>query len=537
MKMKKKVMISSIAVVITFALLALQWVVVMRPLQKGALPDGYRIENVKKHLEVIAAEPHSDLYHKEAKNRVREYIKKELEELGVTVKEFAYKDVPTHKEVSVDLENLYGVMESTKESRDYLMLVCHYDSASSNPQEKEGYSNGMADDGYGVATVLETIRYIKEECVERNMGLKVLVTDGEELRLLGSKEAVEKNPEIFDNVISVINIEARGTSGPVIIGGISGNEENLLNWLQQSKAASANSFIIAANGTSARTDFQNICKLEIPGIDIMAIGNVENYHTTKDSLSNLSEASLEHYGAIVANLTFDAMTNDNTSIQNASGKEGRVFFTLFPNVIVSCTMGLANIIAIVSILFAVVVMILFYKRNIDRKRIFAKCIGRQVAITGITLIAFTALAFLLCLITGTTFVLAHMGTFMGDHMLMCIVPVCMVIFVMCRGYKEDVDHQYEMLAFLFLQTLLALLCLLFFSRASYLFLSLPLFAVALLIKNRMARKIVWGIGMMVCVITWFQLILILYMAFSIAMLGLCTCLVGILTYGYRALLS
>ncbi len=529
----KKTYVGITMIVVLSLVFVLEWYTVMRPMDQWELPEGYSLERVEEHLKQIAAKPHSTLYHKEEKDKVRSYIEEELKKNGLVVREYTYTNVPTHKQVNVDLTNVYGVLEGGQGSDTYLMLACHYDSASSNPQEKGGYSCGMADDGYGVATILETVRFIKQNYPHRKVGLKVLITDGEELRLLGSKQAVEKNPEIFDGVSAVINVEARGTSGPVILGGINGKEKEVLEWYKKSMAASANSFITGVQGNAGRSDFQNFCKLGLAGIDIMAIDEVENYHTTRDSLEQMSKESLRHYGMIVANMTSSFLTGSGETLAGKGQKQ--VFFTLLPKIHIQYGNQAGILYGVSSVLLAVGVVLSYVWNNRNRAGQLFKGIGRKVLGAVLILAGGTILAYLLCLITKTTFVLAHMGNFFGDYIVMAVFPLMVAGIILWRGTKKGIDQTEEKLQFLLGQTLCCAVVLVILPGASYLFLALPLFAVSCFVRKEAVSNVLWGIALMVSTIFLAQLIIILYMAFSIAMLGICSFLAAIITYGVRVL--
>ena len=84
-----------------------------------------------------------------------------------------------------------------------LLLNAHYDSSIAGP--------GAADDGVGVATLLEVASILKKERLERPV--LFLFNEGEELGLVGAR-AFMADP-LSRNVDSLINLEARGTRGPV----------------------------------------------------------------------------------------------------------------------------------------------------------------------------------------------------------------------------------------------------------------------------------------------------------------------------------
>src|SRR5207237_10920349 len=95
-----------------------------------------------------------------------------------------------------------------------LLLVAHYDSAPVSP--------GAADDGSGVVALLESLRALAAgPPLEHDV--IALFTDGEEMGLLGAQAFVSQSVAARD-VALVINVEARGASGPsLMFGTTSGN--------------------------------------------------------------------------------------------------------------------------------------------------------------------------------------------------------------------------------------------------------------------------------------------------------------------------
>jgi len=84
-------------------------------------------------------------------------------------------------------------------------VVAHYDSVQSGP--------GANDDGAGAATLLETARAVVADRPRNDVTL--LFTDAEEACLCGAEAFVAQAPEADGGV--VLNVEARGTTGPVIM--------------------------------------------------------------------------------------------------------------------------------------------------------------------------------------------------------------------------------------------------------------------------------------------------------------------------------
>ena len=287
------------------------------------------VSNQMKHIKEIAKEPHS-IFDKEAHDDVRDYLLKELNALGVETSTYKYEDVFVERtNTKEDLENIYGEIKGKNDS--YIMLVTHYDSSHAKKEryaEKDG-SLGAADAGYGLSTILETIRAIKDNNVTLNNGIKILITDGEEYGLLGAKEAV-KEKEIFENVNYLINLEARGTKGPAVMFETSPNNSEILDLYNYSEKPFSYSitpeiYRLLPNGT----DFTVFLENNIPGINISVLDGLENYHTPNDKFESLNEKSLQHYGDQVLPIVTEFVSNEKYANKDAlTGKDDSIFFII-----------------------------------------------------------------------------------------------------------------------------------------------------------------------------------------------------------------
>src|SRR5262245_36181663 len=93
-----------------------------------------------------------------------------------------------------------------------VLLTAHYDSVGAGP--------GAGDDLSGGAAVLEIARVLKAGPPPRH-GVLLLLDDGEEAGLLGARAFAERSPAM-NEVGAVVNLEARGSSGPSMMFETSG---------------------------------------------------------------------------------------------------------------------------------------------------------------------------------------------------------------------------------------------------------------------------------------------------------------------------
>lgn len=278
-----------------------------RPSAASIDAEGFSAARVVKDIEVISKEHHS-VAHPAERAVVREYLIGRLEELGAdTVKLYQYDSLvgPKNKHVvytfdAVDVLAEFPPLEATEDPT-YLLFVAHYDSRYSQPMPKDTvWSYGAADDGYGVGVILETVSQLLKQRENWNQGVKVLFTDAEEVGMMGMTAIWENNREVFENVGLMINIEARGPWGPALLFEACPGNEKVVD-LYASAAEYPYTYSLTTVVYSFMPNFTDftIVKDSIPGLNFSTIADVNHYHTDLDNFSNISQKSIQHYGAQV----------------------------------------------------------------------------------------------------------------------------------------------------------------------------------------------------------------------------------------------
>jgi hypothetical protein len=236
-----------------------------------------------KFLMEIAQKPHPMGAPEHA--RVRDYIFRALSDMGFK---------PEAHDNSV-IRNIVVRLNEAGEGRKAVVLVAHYDTVQSSP--------GAGDDGYGVATLLETARALKANAPLKNKVI-LLFTDGEERGLLGAKAFVYGHPSIADAGI-VLNFDARGNSGPFLMFQTSDQNEWLIE--EFGKAAPfpvANSLMSEIYKTLPNdTDFSVFIDAGVAGLNFACIDGFGSYHTPADSLDNIDSRTIQHAGSYALALT------------------------------------------------------------------------------------------------------------------------------------------------------------------------------------------------------------------------------------------
>ena len=331
------------------------------PSPEDADAAGFSAARVVKDIEVISKEHHS-VAHPAERARVREYLVERLQNMGAdTVQLFEYDSLvgPKNKHVVYTFDAVNVLAEFTpaapSDSTAYLLFVAHYDSRYAQPMPKDTvWSYGAADDGYGVGVILETMSHLLDVRKDWKQGVKVLFTDAEEVGMMGMTAMWEGNREVFDNVGLVINIEARGCFGPALMfEACPGNEKVLELYADAARYPYTYSLTTVVYQFMPNfTDF-TIIKDALPGLNFSTIADVNHYHTDLDNFSNVSEKSIQHYGAQILPVAQEYLTSEAYSDKDALRSDKDVINFSIP------ALGLLTFSKIGYTIFCVVIFVLF----------------------------------------------------------------------------------------------------------------------------------------------------------------------------------
>ena len=186
------------------------------------------------------------------------------------------------------VRNILARIPGTEPGGPAVLVTAHYDSRE--------ISLGAADDGSGVVAILETVRALGARAPLRN-DLIVLITDAEEVGLLGARAFVDEHPWL-DDVAVLIAIEMRGGGGPSMMFETGANNGWVIDALRRADpypAANSVSYEIYQRMPND-TDFTPFKEAGKQGLNFAAIGKAHVYHQFYDSPDNLSEGTLQHHG-------------------------------------------------------------------------------------------------------------------------------------------------------------------------------------------------------------------------------------------------
>jgi hypothetical protein len=184
------------------------------------------------------------------------------------------------------VRNIVGVLPGTA-STGRLFLVAHYDSVQTGP--------GGNDDGAGVGTVLETARALTAGPRPRN-DVVFLLTDAEEACLCGAAGFVRQHPLARDGGV-VLNIEARGSTGPAVMFETSARNAALIDAYAAVPHPVGTSFAVEVyRALPNDTDFTPFREAGFAGLNSAYIDGAAVYHTPLDTPDRMDRRSLQHHG-------------------------------------------------------------------------------------------------------------------------------------------------------------------------------------------------------------------------------------------------
>lgn len=221
-----------------------------------------------------------------ANSRVRERLLAELRRLGYAPEVQRTFSCGRYGACG-EVENVAARLEGERAGKAVLLLT-HYDSVPAGP--------GAADDGAGVAALLEVARALREG-PRPPRPVIFLADDGEEGGLLGAAAFLGEHPWARE-VGAVVNLEARGTSGPSLMFETGEGDRWLARRLARALRRPVTSSLFASvyRLLPSDTDLSVFLPGRLPALNFAFIGEASRYHTPLDDLAHLDPRSLQHQG-------------------------------------------------------------------------------------------------------------------------------------------------------------------------------------------------------------------------------------------------
>lgn len=224
-----------------------------------------------------------------ANDAVRERLRTEMGAMGIESRVVEATDCsgfPKSRAVSCShVRNVVATIPGDPGQK-ALLINAHYDSTPNGP--------GAADDGIGVAVMLEVANVLRRE--RSNRPIILLFNEGEEYGLNGAAAFVES--DFAKPIDRLINIEARGVSGPAIMFETSSpNGPALADFAAASAWPYANS--LSTDFAKLIPNSTDVVKFKPMGwktLNYAITGNETRYHSPGDDLAHLDRRSVTHMG-------------------------------------------------------------------------------------------------------------------------------------------------------------------------------------------------------------------------------------------------
>ncbi|WFE25208.1 M28 family peptidase [Solwaraspora sp. WMMD791] len=263
------------------------------PRDTDAPATAFSADRAYRHVEQVARQPHP--VGSPANDAVRDHLVDTLTGLGLVpeVQETVGGEAGQLSGASAGatlarVRNVIAQIPGT-DPTGQVLLVTHYDSAQVSP--------GGNDDGAGVGALLEVARALIEGDRPRN-DVVLLFTDAEEACLCGASAFVAGHALAVDRDAVVLNLEARGSSGPVVTFETSRGNAGLIDVFGRAAPHPVGtSFAVEVYRLLPNdTDFTPFLDAGFAGLNSAYIDGSAVYHTPQDTATSMSLASLQHHG-------------------------------------------------------------------------------------------------------------------------------------------------------------------------------------------------------------------------------------------------
>ncbi|MFG2043708.1 M20/M25/M40 family metallo-hydrolase [Dactylosporangium sp. NPDC048998] len=288
------------------------------PAGAGVAAERFSAERAYRHLTRITGAPHPS--GTDAADTVRGYVTEQLTGLGLQPAEAdTVADMPVDgwAHLLAQTRNVVATVPG-RGGTGRVILVAHTDSVA--------ISHGASDDGLGVATLLEVARALRAAPALRN-DVTLLFTDGEEFAQLGAKAYVRSDSSGRPADTVVLNLEARGTSGRLVMFETGPGSAGVLGALDDrvpiATSLAAEIYRLLPNDT----DFTRFRAAGYAGMNFAVIGGSARYHTARDDLAAVDRGSLQDMGDTVLAATRTLGGRDLTAV---AGSGEATWFTVGP---------------------------------------------------------------------------------------------------------------------------------------------------------------------------------------------------------------
>lgn len=193
------------------------------------------------------------------------------------------------------LSNIVATLPGRDRGKPAVLLMAHHDSVWGSP--------GAADDGAGVASILEAVRAIVAAGPPAR-DLMVLFTDGEELGLDGARAFFAADPR-RGRVGVIVNTETRGGGGRASMFETGPDNGAMIDLFRHSVArpVSTSLSVFVYQHLPNSTDYTIAKRLGVPGFNFAFVGRPGLYHSPLATPDRLDQGALQDMGRQVLDLT------------------------------------------------------------------------------------------------------------------------------------------------------------------------------------------------------------------------------------------
>ncbi len=376
--MKRAALIAGLFVAL-LAAMALKGLLLALP-EAGPSASGFDANRAHERLARILGDQRPHPVDSAANDAVRERLIAEMRAVGLNPRvtdDFACNGRRGSAVACARVRNLVATI-GPAEGR-HILLVSHYDSTPAGP--------GAADDGIGVATMLEVAEALRGRSLARP--ITFLFNEGEESGLIGARAFLQRDPLAADVDIA-INLESRGVNGPAIMFETSRPNAAAIALYRAAVARpvanslSTDLYALIPNSTDVTVFAERPWTI----LNFAVIGNETRYHSAGDTLAALDPRSLQHMGEQTLQITSLAAAGE------APTAEGTRLYTDLAG----------RLLIVLPLLFGLILLgllILFFLIEAKRRRALGRpLLGMVVALVGATALAFAGHALVQLLRAG-----------------------------------------------------------------------------------------------------------------------------------------
>ncbi|MPY91104.1 MAG: M20/M25/M40 family metallo-hydrolase [Luteitalea sp.] len=250
-------------------------------------PSGGRFQEVhaRAHISMLAGTIGSRPVGTTANRRARGYLVEQLQLYGFSVRVQETDAVDHEHGRTARVANIIALKPGAR--REAIALVAHYDSVPDAP--------GAMDDALGTAVCLEAARVLAAGR-QRTHSLVILLTDGEEVGLMGARAAL-LDSEFAERTRAYLNFEAIGGSGPALLFEVGpGSGTPLGAWARAAAPRGASSSTEIYKHLPNDTDFSVLARAQLFGLNFAPVGDSYAYHTARDVPERISGSTIRHMG-------------------------------------------------------------------------------------------------------------------------------------------------------------------------------------------------------------------------------------------------